>query len=150
MALPGVRTAPTPEQASRLARKGCLPSVHERATIFLLLVEVTGKINKGQETPEAKKVSWHRLVQALRELWPACYPTRVLSAVSISVPILLLDGKMVLQISFVLFCSLTHGSHRLIDTCMSTHTGMLPVFAVLGRGAAGVHWHQGGGAGDGS
>lgn len=56
MALPGVRTAATPEQAAWLAKRGCLPSVHERASIYLLLVEIIGKLNKGQETPEAKKV----------------------------------------------------------------------------------------------
>jgi tetratricopeptide repeat protein 21B len=56
MALPGVRTAATAEQAARLAKRDCLPSVHERASIYLLLVEVIGKLNKGQETPEAKKV----------------------------------------------------------------------------------------------
>jgi tetratricopeptide repeat protein 21B len=60
MALPGVRTAATPEQAARLAKRGCLPSVHERASIYLLLLEIIGKLNKGQETPDAKKVSCHQ------------------------------------------------------------------------------------------
>jgi tetratricopeptide repeat protein 21B len=63
MALPGVRTAATAEQAARLAKRGCLPSVHERASIYLLLVEIFGKLNKGQESPEAKKVSPPVLMQ---------------------------------------------------------------------------------------
>uniref|UniRef100_A0A383W643 Uncharacterized protein n=1 Tax=Tetradesmus obliquus TaxID=3088 RepID=A0A383W643_TETOB len=76
MALPGVRTAATPEQAAWLAKRGCLPSVHERASIYLLLVEIIGKLNKGQETPEAKKY----LADAVRELTGTREEVRVMVA----------------------------------------------------------------------
>lgn len=56
MSLPGVRSPATPEQAARLARRGCLPSVHERASIFLLLAEAITQLGKGPAAAEAKKV----------------------------------------------------------------------------------------------
>lgn len=56
LALPGVRSALNGEQATRLAKKGCLPSLHERAGIYLLLIEVIGKLTKGQHSDQAKKV----------------------------------------------------------------------------------------------
>ncbi|KAF6259487.1 intraflagellar transport protein [Scenedesmus sp. NREL 46B-D3] len=77
MALPGVRTAATSEQAARLAKRGCLPSVHERCSIYLLLVDTIGKLNKGQqETPEAKNY----LADAVREFKGTCEEVRVMVA----------------------------------------------------------------------
>lgn len=56
MSLPGVRSAASPEQAARLAKRGCLPSVHERARIFLLLAEVITRISKPQAAADVRKV----------------------------------------------------------------------------------------------
>lgn len=56
MSLPGVRSAASPEQAARLAKRGCLPSVHERARIFLLLAEVITRIGKPQAAADVRKV----------------------------------------------------------------------------------------------
>lgn len=56
LSLPGVQSAPTPEQTARLARRGCLPSLHERASIYLLLADVIMRLAKGGEAPEARKV----------------------------------------------------------------------------------------------
>lgn len=56
LALPGVRGTLNAEQAARLAKKGCLPSLHERASIYLLLVEVIGKLTRSPDSAEAKKV----------------------------------------------------------------------------------------------
>lgn len=66
MSLPGVRSAASAEQAARLAKRGCLPSVHERARIFLLLADVIKQEGKPQAAVEVKKVgsaiaSWLRL-----------------------------------------------------------------------------------------
>ena len=55
--LPGVRTALKPEQRDRLgARRIQEPSMHERATIYLLLADVLGRLSKLPDAPEAKKV----------------------------------------------------------------------------------------------
>lgn len=56
MSLPGVRSPASAEQAARLAKRGCLPSVHERARIFLLLAEVITSIGKPQAAAEVRKV----------------------------------------------------------------------------------------------
>ncbi len=56
MAMPGVRTALTPAQRERLVKRGLEPSLHERASIYLLLVEVLAKTSKLLEAPEANKV----------------------------------------------------------------------------------------------
>ncbi|GLC77752.1 hypothetical protein PLESTB_000959000 [Pleodorina starrii] len=55
MNLPGVRTPLTTQQRGRLGRKVVEPTLHERATIFLLLAEVLAKISKIPDAPEAKK-----------------------------------------------------------------------------------------------
>lgn len=57
MSLPGVRSTASPEQAARLAKRGCLPSIHERARIFLLLAEVINRIGKPQAAADVRKVS---------------------------------------------------------------------------------------------
>lgn len=57
MSMPGVRTALTPAQRERLGRKGLEPTLHERATIYLLLAEVLTKTSKMADAPEAKKVT---------------------------------------------------------------------------------------------
>ena len=55
--LPGVRTPLKPEQKQKLAgRRVIEPSLHERATIYLLLADVLGRISKLPDAPEAKKV----------------------------------------------------------------------------------------------
>lgn len=56
MALPGVRTALTPQQRQRLGRRVVEPSLHERATVYLLLAEVLSRLSKMPDAPEAKKV----------------------------------------------------------------------------------------------
>lgn len=56
MSLPGVRSPASSEQAARLAKRGCLASVHERARIYLLLAEVTTSIGKPQAATEVRKV----------------------------------------------------------------------------------------------
>lgn len=56
MGLPGVRSAASPEQTSRLAKRGCLPSVHERARIFLLLADVITRLDKPTAAADVKKV----------------------------------------------------------------------------------------------
>lgn len=56
MALPGVRTAMTPQQRGRLGKRLAEPTLAERATIYLLLAEVLSRMAKGPESPEAKKV----------------------------------------------------------------------------------------------
>lgn len=56
MSLPDVRHPASAEQAARLAKRGCLPSVHERARIFLLLAEVITRIGKPQAAAEVRKV----------------------------------------------------------------------------------------------
>ncbi len=56
MNLPGVRTALTPQQRSRLNRKVVEPTLHERATIYLLLADVLARMSKIPDAPEAKKV----------------------------------------------------------------------------------------------
>ncbi len=40
MNLPGVRTALTPQQRARVARRVVEPTVYERASVYLLLAEV--------------------------------------------------------------------------------------------------------------
>jgi hypothetical protein len=57
MSLPGVRSTASPEQAARLDKRGCLPSIHERARIFLLLAEVINRIGKPQAAADMRKVS---------------------------------------------------------------------------------------------
>ncbi|KAF8072682.1 TTC21B [Scenedesmus sp. PABB004] len=77
MALPGVCSAASPEQAARLARRGCLPSLHERATVFLLLAEVVGRLSPGgREAPEARKY----LAEAVREFEGTREEARVMVA----------------------------------------------------------------------
>jgi tetratricopeptide repeat protein 21B len=56
MGLPGVRSPAAPEQAARLAKRGCLPSLHERASIFLLLAEAVTKQGKVTAAADARKV----------------------------------------------------------------------------------------------
>ena len=56
MSLPGVRSPASPEQAARLAKRGCLASVHERARIYLLLAEVITRIGKPQAATDVRKV----------------------------------------------------------------------------------------------
>lgn len=56
MNLPGVRTALTPQQRARLNRKVVEPTLHERATIYLLLADVLARMSKIPDAPEAKKV----------------------------------------------------------------------------------------------
>ena len=66
MNLPGVRTALRPEQQQAAARQGSggggggrrvhAPTLHERATIYLLLADVLGRLSKLPDAPEAKKV----------------------------------------------------------------------------------------------
>lgn len=55
MNLPGVRTALTPQQRARLNRKVVEPTLHERATIYLLLADVLARMSKIPDAPEAKK-----------------------------------------------------------------------------------------------
>lgn len=57
LALPGVQTPVNAEQALRLSRKGCLPSLHERAHVYLQLADVCTKLGKSQDCPEARKVN---------------------------------------------------------------------------------------------
>ncbi|KXZ45770.1 hypothetical protein GPECTOR_50g563 [Gonium pectorale] len=55
MNLPGVRTALSSQQRARLGRKVVEPTLHERATIYLLLADVLARISKIPDAPEAKK-----------------------------------------------------------------------------------------------
>jgi len=55
MNLPGVRTPLRSEQRQRLTRRVFEPTLHERATIYLLLAEVLGRLSKLPDAPEAKK-----------------------------------------------------------------------------------------------
>ncbi|GIL85609.1 hypothetical protein Vretimale_13293 [Volvox reticuliferus] len=55
MNLPGVRTPLTAQQRARLGRKVVEPTLHERATIYLLLADVLTRISKMPDAPEAKK-----------------------------------------------------------------------------------------------
>ncbi|KAG2502129.1 hypothetical protein HYH03_000619 [Edaphochlamys debaryana] len=55
MNLPGVRTQLSAQQRSRLGRKVTEPTLHERATIYLLLADVLARISKIPDAPEAKK-----------------------------------------------------------------------------------------------
>lgn len=61
MSLPGVRSCAAPEQAARLAKRGCLPSLHERASIFLLLAEAITQQGLPGAAADARKVSHARL-----------------------------------------------------------------------------------------
>eukprot|EP00798_Chlamydomonas_sp_ICE-L_P019308 gene19309-25961_t len=63
MNLPGVRVALNPTQRARLQRSTSEPSLHERATVYLLLVEVLCKLSKLPDVPEAKKY----ITDAIRE-----------------------------------------------------------------------------------
>jgi hypothetical protein len=56
MSLPGVRSWAAPEQAARLAKRGCLPSLHERASIFLLLADVITQQGRPGAAAEATQV----------------------------------------------------------------------------------------------
>ncbi len=56
MALPGVRTALTPQQRARQIRRTAEPTMHERASLFLLMAEVLSRLSKLPDAPEAKKV----------------------------------------------------------------------------------------------
>ena len=65
MNLPGVKTPLKADQKARLlagGRKGGFaePSLHERASIYLMLADVLNKLSKGQDAPEAKKVRERR------------------------------------------------------------------------------------------
>jgi len=53
--LPGVRTALKPEQRARLGPRVQPPTLHERASIYLLLADVLGRLSKLPDAPEAKK-----------------------------------------------------------------------------------------------
>ncbi|KAG1671374.1 hypothetical protein FOA52_002984 [Chlamydomonas sp. UWO 241] len=53
--LTGVRTALKPEQRARLGPRVATPTMHERATIYLLLADVLGRLSKLTDAPEAKK-----------------------------------------------------------------------------------------------
>lgn len=99
LALPGVRSTPNAEQAARLAKKGCLPTLHERADIYLLLIDVVGKLNKGQDSVEAKKVG----------LKPAQDATLIIMVPSTVVPV---AG----QVSGCWHCptALSHGQHECV------------------------------------
>ncbi|PNW81978.1 hypothetical protein CHLRE_06g268800v5 [Chlamydomonas reinhardtii] len=55
MNLPGVRTALTVQQRARLGRKVVEPTLHERATVYLLLADVLARQSKIPDAPEAKK-----------------------------------------------------------------------------------------------
>ena len=59
MQLPGVRSALKPEQRAavqaRAGRRVVEPTLHERATIYLLLADVSGRLSKLPDAPEAKK-----------------------------------------------------------------------------------------------
>lgn len=59
MQLPGVRSALKPEQRAavqaRAGRRVVEPTLHERATIYLLLADVLGRLSKLPDAPEAKK-----------------------------------------------------------------------------------------------
>ena len=63
MNLPGVRTAMSPQQRARFTRKVVEPSLHERATIYLMLADLLAKMSKMPDAPEAKKY----VQDALRE-----------------------------------------------------------------------------------
>lgn len=56
MSLPGVRTALTPQQRARLTRRVVEPTLHDRASLFLLMAEVLSRLSKLPDAPEAKKV----------------------------------------------------------------------------------------------
>jgi len=75
MGLPGVRSTASPEQTSRLAKRGCLPSVHERARIFLLLADVITHLDKPTATADVKKVG---LLRSCQGHGPAIMTYRVL------------------------------------------------------------------------
>uniref|UniRef100_A0A7S0S5T6 Tetratricopeptide repeat-like domain-containing protein n=1 Tax=Chlamydomonas leiostraca TaxID=1034604 RepID=A0A7S0S5T6_9CHLO len=55
MNLPGMRTALTPQQRARLGRRVVEPTLHERATTYLLLADCLGRLSKLPDAPEAKK-----------------------------------------------------------------------------------------------
>ncbi|EFJ52945.1 hypothetical protein VOLCADRAFT_78980 [Volvox carteri f. nagariensis] len=55
MNLPGVRTPLSAQQRARMGRKVVEPTLHERATIYLLLADVLARISKIPDAPEAKK-----------------------------------------------------------------------------------------------
>jgi len=60
LTLPGVRGDLAPEQRARLAAKGAEPTLHQRATIFLLLAEVTASAGSASDVEDAKRVGSDR------------------------------------------------------------------------------------------
>jgi hypothetical protein len=63
MSMPGVRTTLTPQQRAKLGRAATTPSLHERATVYLLLAEVLTRLSTMPDPPEAKKVPTSTLGQ---------------------------------------------------------------------------------------
>ncbi|MEW5298948.1 MAG: hypothetical protein WDW36_002017 [Sanguina aurantia] len=57
MSLPGVRKPLTPQQRARMGPRSRIlePSLHERATVYLLLAEVISRLAKVPNAPEATK-----------------------------------------------------------------------------------------------
>ncbi len=45
--IPGVRSSLTPAQRDRLGKKGLEPTLHERATLFLLMIDVLTAMGAG-------------------------------------------------------------------------------------------------------
>lgn len=67
LAAPGVRAPLSPEQRDRLARRGLEPSLHERASVFLLLADVLQRLWE-QARPEAAAGQGQGPGQAARRL----------------------------------------------------------------------------------
>ncbi|KAL6760145.1 intraflagellar transport protein [Haematococcus lacustris] len=73
MNLPGVRSPLTAQQRARLTRRVAEPSLHERASVYLLLAEVLARSSKLPEAPEAKKY----IQDAIREFEGSSEEVRV-------------------------------------------------------------------------
>jgi hypothetical protein len=57
MSMPGVRSRLPQEQQQRLQRRGLQPTTHERASLYLHMVDVLKKSTRPADAQEAKKVS---------------------------------------------------------------------------------------------
>jgi tetratricopeptide repeat protein 21B len=69
MALPGVRTPLTPAQRQRLAAKGAEPSLHDRASLYVLMAEALLRGGTAADVSQAREVRECAAAPAAVMLW---------------------------------------------------------------------------------